>query len=58
MYVHEREAETSRQERVLLPMLVVTIDPSKDIEKYIANDEAVRFNINLLTNSPIEDKRP
>ena len=31
---------------------IVTIDPPKDTEKYIADDKAVRSNINLLTNSP------
>ena len=30
----------------------------KDTEKYIADDEAVRSNIKLLTNILIEDKRP
>ena len=29
---------------------IVTINPPKDTEKYFANDEAVRSNINLLTN--------
>ena len=39
-------------------MLIVTIDPPKDTEKYIADDEAVRSNIKLLTNIPIVDKQP
>ena len=37
---------------------IVTIDPPKDTEKYIAGDEAVRSNIKLLTKTPIQDKRP
>ena len=51
-------AETSRLKRVLLSILNVTIYPSKDTEKYIADDEAVRSNIKLLINKPLEDKRP
>ena len=31
---------------------IVTIDPTKDIKKYIANNEAVQSNLELLTNSP------
>ena len=31
----------SRWELVLLSMLIVTIDPPKDTEKYIVDDEAV-----------------
>ena len=34
------------------PSYIVTIDPPKDTEKYIADDKAVRSNIKLLTNSP------
>ena len=33
-----QEAETSRRKRVLLSILILTIDPSKDTEKYIADD--------------------
>ena len=42
----------SRWKRVLLSMLIVTKDPSKDVEKYIADDEVVWSNIKLLINSP------
>ena len=35
--------------------LIVTIDPPKDTEKYITDDEAVRSNIKLLT---ITTKKP
>ena len=37
---------------MLLFILIVTIYPSKDTEKYIVDDEAVQSNINLLINSP------
>ena len=50
------EAEMSRRKRVFLSILIVTIDPSTDTEKYIADDEAVWSNIKLLTNSPLEGK--
>ena len=33
-------------------MLIVTIYPSKDTEKYIADDEAVWSDIKLLISSP------
>ena len=45
----------SRRECVLLPILIVTIDPSKRHRQYIADDEAVWFNQKLLTNIPIKD---
>ena len=45
----------STQERVLLPILIVTIDPPKRHWQYIVDDEAVRSNKKLLTNIPIED---
>ena len=38
------------------PSNIVTIDSSKDTEKHIVDDEAVWFNIKLLTNTPIKDK--
>ena len=41
-------AETRRQKLVLLFILIVTIDPSKDNEKYIAENESVRSNIKLF----------
>ena len=34
-----KEVEMSRQKRVLLSMLIVMIDPSKDTKKYIADNE-------------------
>ena len=43
-----KEIEMSRWKRVLLSMLIVTIDPSKDAESYIVDDEAVRSNRKLL----------
>ena len=39
----------SRQKCVLLSILIVTIDPSKDTEKYITDNEVVRSNIKLLS---------
>ena len=41
-------AGTSRQKHVLLSILIVTIYPSKDSEKYIADDKAVRSNIKYV----------
>ena len=41
-----KEVETCRWKRVLLSMLILTIDPSKDTEKYIVDDEVVQSNIN------------
>ena len=34
-----------RRKRVLLSVLIVAIYPSKDTEKYIADDEAIRSSI-------------
>ena len=51
-------AETSRRNRVHLSILLVTIHPSKDTEKYIADNKAVRSNKKLLINKHLEDKRP
>ena len=41
-------AQTSRRKCVLLSILIVTIDPSKDTEKYIADDEAIWSNIKVF----------
>ena len=63
MYEHTsivKKAQGGRNvqtKRVLLSMLIVTIDPSKDAEKFIADVEAVCSNIKLLTNSPLDDKQ-
>ena len=40
----------SRRERVLLPILIITIDPPKRHCKYIANDEAVRSSKKFSSN--------
>ena len=48
-------AEMSRRKRVLLlSILIVTIYPSKDSEKYIADDEAVRSNIKLRPKREVQ----
>ena len=46
------EAKTSGWKRMLLSMLIVTIDKSKDTEKCITDNEVVQSNIKLLINSP------
>ena len=38
------------------PPYIATINPPKDTENHIVDDEVVQSNINLLTNNPIEDK--
>ena len=48
-----KETETSRWKHGLLSMLIVTIDPSKATEKYIADDEAVWSNTKLLYSSDL-----
>ena len=49
-------AETPRRKRVLLSMLIVTIDPSKGTEEYIVDHEAVWSWIILLKNFVVVKK--
>ena len=53
-----KEAETWDWNVCACPSYIVTSIKQKDTENYIAEYEAVRFNIKLLMNIPIKDKRP